>query len=281
MEVNDLIFKELIKRGYSLEGKTKVWNIADSKLWYLTAEQAKAFLDMEEYDKTQKMYVKKELDLIKDNFEKIIEEIKDKPVNIIDLGCGNGEKAFEFVKNFKDKSKVKYCPIDINEFMIKEAFRTFLKMKGVETIKFKYNNLDFFDLDDATSEIRKGEFKTNVLLLLGGSLENTDMHDLLHDVRNAMEKNDYLLVGNKLSSQGIREIVKYYKGSKYIDNLLMKTLLEIGFDPKEVKYNARFKGGRVEMFYTFLKDKVIACCGKQVVFNEGDKIIVAISYKYA
>ena len=40
MQINDLIFKELIKRGYSLEGKTRIWNIADSKLWYLTPEQA-------------------------------------------------------------------------------------------------------------------------------------------------------------------------------------------------------------------------------------------------
>ena len=43
--INDLIFKELIKRGYSLEGNTRVWNIADSKLWYLTPEQAQAYLE--------------------------------------------------------------------------------------------------------------------------------------------------------------------------------------------------------------------------------------------
>ena len=46
-QINDLIFKELIKRGYSLEGNTRIWNIADSKLWYLTNEQAQAYLDLE------------------------------------------------------------------------------------------------------------------------------------------------------------------------------------------------------------------------------------------
>ena len=126
MQVNDLIFKELIKRGYSLEGKTKVWNIADSKLWYLTPEQAKAFLDMEKFDRVQKMYMEKEIDLLKENFDKILEEINSRSLNVIDLGCGNGKKAFEFIENFKDKSKIKYCPIDINKFMIKEAFRTLL-----------------------------------------------------------------------------------------------------------------------------------------------------------
>ena len=46
-KINDLIFKELIKRGYSLEGNTRVWNIADSKLWYLTPEQAQGYLDLD------------------------------------------------------------------------------------------------------------------------------------------------------------------------------------------------------------------------------------------
>ena len=54
MEINDLIFKELIKRGYALDGNTRVWNIADSKLWYLTPVQAQAYLNLiagEEYNK--------------------------------------------------------------------------------------------------------------------------------------------------------------------------------------------------------------------------------------
>ena len=46
-KINDLIFRELIKRGYSLEGNTRIWNIADSKLWYLTPEQAQSYLDAE------------------------------------------------------------------------------------------------------------------------------------------------------------------------------------------------------------------------------------------
>ena len=54
IKVNDLIFKELIKRGYSLEGNTRVWNIADSKLWYLTPEQAQGYLDLDADDKYKK-----------------------------------------------------------------------------------------------------------------------------------------------------------------------------------------------------------------------------------
>lgn len=60
-QINDLIFKELIKRGYSLEGNTRVWNIADSKLWYLTDEQAQGFLDLEKSEDYQKKIIQNEI----------------------------------------------------------------------------------------------------------------------------------------------------------------------------------------------------------------------------
>jgi len=47
-KINDLVFKEVLKRGYNQEGKTRVWNLADSKLWYLTPKQAQGFLNLEE-----------------------------------------------------------------------------------------------------------------------------------------------------------------------------------------------------------------------------------------
>ena len=91
--INDLIFKELIKRGYSLEGKTRVWNIADSKLWYLTPEQSQAFLDLEQAQDYQKDVIQKEIDLINNNIDEILKKVGKDPLNIIDLGCGDGKKA--------------------------------------------------------------------------------------------------------------------------------------------------------------------------------------------
>ena len=44
--MESLIFKELVLRGFSLEGNTRVWNVADSKLWYLNPEQAQAYLEI-------------------------------------------------------------------------------------------------------------------------------------------------------------------------------------------------------------------------------------------
>ena len=131
MEFNGLIFRELIKRGYSLEGKTRVWNIADSKLWYLTPEQAQAFLDLEENSPDYKRdLVQKEIDLIKENIDNIVKKIGiKKPINVIDLGCGDGKKAVIFISFLKDKLKVRYCPIDISNYMIERAIENIKNLK--------------------------------------------------------------------------------------------------------------------------------------------------------
>lgn len=253
--VNDFMLKELLKRGYSVEGKNKVYNIADSKLWYITSEQAQAFLDLEEHDPKQKMFVKKEVDLLKKEFKMLTSELTGKSFNIIDLGCGNGEKASIFVNQFKNKNQIRYCPIDISGFMVEKALKTLSKIKSLKIIKFKHNLLDFLDLDEVTSELRNGAFDNNFLLLLGGSLENSDVHELLHDIRVAMKDRDYLLIGNKLTHPNPEKMVNYYNQSKYISNLLFQTIKQLGFKKDEVQYGARFRGSRIEMYYLIKRIK--------------------------
>jgi uncharacterized SAM-dependent methyltransferase len=277
---SELLFKELIKRGYSIEGKTRVWNIADSRLWYLTQDQAQAFLDLEKKDPKQKMFAKAEIDLIRENFKKIVLDLGDKSINIVDLGCGNGEKASFFIKSFKDKPKIRYCPIDISPFMVEKAFKTVSKIKGIQTVKLKTIVADFLDLDEIAADLKKSKFKSNLMLLLGGSLENSEVHQLLHDIKAAMKEGDFLLIGNKLTHPDPTKMVEYYNSVDLIDDLLFKTVNKMGFARDEVKYSARFRGSRIEMFYTVLKDKILVASGKKIQFKAGDKIIVAISYKY-
>ena len=94
MQVNDLIFKELIKRGYSLEGNTRVWNIADSKLWYLTPDQAQGYLDLETDTSYKKATGQPQgQDLLKESVHEVLEAVGNAPLNIVDLGCGDGKKA--------------------------------------------------------------------------------------------------------------------------------------------------------------------------------------------
>jgi uncharacterized SAM-dependent methyltransferase len=278
-KINDLIFKELTKRGYSLEGKSKVWNISDSRFWYVTPEQSRAFLDLEKKDPKQKMFVKQETGLIKKHCKELTLGIDNKGINIIDLGCGDGTKAMKFINCFKNKEQVRYCPLDVSSFMVESAIKNVSKLKKVSIIN-KNNVRDFLHFGDVSDSLRKNKFKSNYILLLGGSLENSEAHELFHEIRASMKDGDYLLIGNKLTHPNPEKMVNYYLNTKKIDEMLVKTLELLGFNKNEIQYGARFRGSRIEMLYTLRQDRTLISKGKKIELKAGDSIIVAISYKY-
>jgi len=279
-KINDLIFKELLKRGYSLEGNTRIWNLADSKLWYLTPEQAQAFLDLEKSKDYQKDVIQKEIDLIRKNMGDITREIKDKAINLIDLGCGDGKKAVIFLGYLGDTTKVRYCPIDISAYMVERAIENVSRTNINEIIKLQWNISDFENLENITPLLRSGFYKDNLILLLGNTLGNFEIHELLFEIRSAMKDEDILLIGNGLDIRNPEEILKAYN-NPHLDEMLVKTITQAGLDKANLKYGARFRNSRVEMYYTITKDTEVSFLGRTIKFNKGDQIITAVSYKYA
>jgi len=278
--INGLILKELVKRPYSIEGKNKVYNIADSKLWYVTPSQSQAFLDLEKKDKFQEAVVKKEISLLKENFNDIFSSVSGKKLNIVDLGCGDGKKAMALMGQFRDKSKLRYCPVDISHYMIQKAIQTF-SSSSLKKIPIYWNVSSFENIENVSEMLKKGNFDSNLFLLLGGTIENSEFHELMYGIRAAMRDSDVLLIGNKITSTDPSLVIKYYNSAKYIDELLFKTLEQLGFSKKEVSYSSRFRGHRIEMVYTIKVLKVIENHGMKVEFKPGDKVIVAYSYKYS
>jgi len=278
-QINDLIFKELIKRGYSLEGNTRVWNIADSKLWYLRPDQAQAFLDLESSKVYQEEIIQKEINLISKNIDEIFGRFGEEPLNVIDLGCGDGKKAVLFIEKFKGK-RIRYCPVDISSYMVNKAIDKISRLSNVEeVVEFQWNISDFENLENITFLLRQGEYSKNLILLLGNTLGNFEINELLYEIRSSMKEGDFLLIGNGLNNEDQESILSSYRDPAQ-DNFLEKIPRQLGLDKDEVEYNVRFKNSRVEAFYTIKKDKVIEFQRKKVTFNKGDQIIVAVSYKY-
>ncbi len=119
MEITDLIVMELIKREASLEGKTRIWNIADSKLWYLTSQQAQAYLGLENSANFKELASNAEFKLLSQISPLIKKKIgKDTHINLVDLGCGDGKKAAYIIEKFGEGMSVRYCPIDISGYMV-------------------------------------------------------------------------------------------------------------------------------------------------------------------
>lgn len=281
MQVNDLIFKELLKRGYSLEGKTRIWNIADSKLWYLTPEQAQAYLDLEKSTEYNKAVNKNQGEnLLISNIKLILKEIEKKSINVVDLGCGDGKKAFMLIKALQGKVKVRYCPIDISGYMVQKAKETFSKLNIDEIIEFQYNISDFENLENITPLLIKGKFNRNLFLLLGNTLGNFEINDLLYEIRSAMKDSDLLIIDTAVADDKIQEKTELQAKNKMVREFLKYIPLQLGLIEEDVEYSARFKNSRIEFFFTIKNDRLVEFQKKNIQFNTGDQIIVAIAYKH-
>ena len=234
---------------------------------------------MEQGEDYKKDVIQKEIDLIKFNINEVLKKIGNKPVNIIDLGCGDGKKAVLFVENLKGKIKLRYCPIDISSYMVEKALDKIKKINAGEVVKFQWNISDFENLENVANLLRMSDYKSNLFLLLGNTLGNFEINELLYEIGSSMKKGDFLLIGNGLDNRHYDDIVKSYNDPTF-DDWLMNIIGQLGLEKKDVKFGVRFKNSRVEMYYTILNDRKISFQDKNVYFAKGDQILVCVSYKY-
>jgi uncharacterized SAM-dependent methyltransferase len=280
-KINDLIFHELIKRGYSQEGKTRIWNIADSKLWYLTPEQAQAYLDVLDSESYKSEFGPKEMTLIGTNISMIVETAAKEPINLVDIGCGDGRKAKIFVEEISKKTKMRYCPIDISGYMVAKAIKEISKYNAGEIIESKWNISDFENLENITPLLNQKEYKKNLFLLLGNTLGNFELHDLLYQIRNCMKSGDYLLIGNGIENKNMEEVIEFCKTNKLNNEFLIKIPLQLGLEREDVEFGVRFANHRIEFYYTIKKEKSITFNKKTIEFKKGDQLLIAVTYHYS
>lgn len=280
-QINDLIFKELIKRGYSLEGSTRIWDIADSKLWYLTPKQAQSYLDLLDSESYKSNYGPKEMTLIGDNIQEIIQSVTGEPLNLVDLGCGDGRKAKIFVEELSKENKVRYCPIDISGYMVSKAIKTISKHNIEEVVESKWNISDFENLENITPLLNQDPYKKNLFLLLGNTLGNFELHDLLYQVRSCMKSGDSLLIGNGVDNQKMEEHIEFLYKNKNLNDFLIRIPLQLGLSRKDMEFEIRFANHRIEFCYTIKKGKEITFNEKTITFKKGDQLLVAVAYHYS
>lgn len=277
--INETIFRELMKRGYSLKKGTRVWDISDSKLWYLTPALAKGFLKLKRYNPYRKSVVEREIQLIREHAASITAMLHAKQFNLIDLGCGSGRKAESFINSLPAHVKLRYCPVDISSFYLRQATERVRTLRSKKVIAVKSFTSDFKDLHEIAALLRSSRYPHNLILLLGETISHYEINDFLFQLSRNMFKGDFIVIGN-----GIRHGKRLVALDKYraplFNEWFIHILKALGFEESEVKYDARFSNSRVEGFYHVLAEKTIQHRGKKVHFRKDDEIVVAIQYKY-
>lgn len=278
MHINREIFKELIKRGYSRSGKRRIWDVANSKLWYLTPELIQGFLRLSEYPPYRKHFIESELDLVRKHSQFILKQIGNKNFNLIDLGSGDGSKAGAFIRQLPDSVNVRYCPIDINRQMLQIAINRVRSLKSGKVGAIRPFSLDFNEMSEISGMLRNSEYQKHLVFLLGGILSHYDINDLLYHVSKDMFPGDVLVIGNGYrTGKRFVELEKYK--SPIFNSWFINIMHGLGFTENEVAVDARFAHGRLEGFYTMLVDKKVQAYGRTVYFRKGDEVITATQYK--
>ena len=281
MEVNDLVFNEFIKNGYAKKDRNKSWDIAQRKFLYLTEEQSKSFLGLRKFDVYRKQIIDREIKLIKEHASKIAEDIGNEPFNLVDIYCGDGTKASELIKSLGKEIKIRYCPVNVNEYLVNLASENVKKagFKNVVEVHPIISDGDPLTIRDLYRKIKTKEFNRNVVLLLGTVLASYEINDYLFEISRKMNKKDYLLIGNGVrNGERLVEIEKYR--SKILGYWFIHLVKELGLEESDVEYDAQFGNSRIEMFFRLKVDKTIEHKGKKVELKEGDEILTTVLYKY-
>ena len=279
MDLKEQLFKELAKKGYS-KRKTgeKVWDVANRSLLYATPELADSFLKFRNHERYKKIVVDREISLLKDVFKEVGNELMSEPINLIDMGCGDGLKAKEFLKLFRG-GKIRYCPVSVSDNLIELAEANVRSGKFAHVVEYHSKNACLESLGEVASELRNGEFKRNIILLLGSILSSFEIHEYLFNLTQGMLSGDLLIVGNGVRKGERFMNIETYK-HPYFEEWLFLLIKELGFSKNEVEYGARFENGRAEGFYTLKVNKIVERAGEKIKFSKGDEIVVAYLYKY-
>ncbi len=281
MEINDVIFKELVKRGFSIKGDKKIWDVSDSKLWYITPKQAQGYLDFQGVTEYASHLGSKETALMRESLPSITNFLGKEPINIVDLGCGDGKKALVIIQELKNKMPLRYYPIDISGYMVEKAIDKISKLEIDEIVESQYNISDFENLENITPLLVKGKYKKNVFLLLGNTLGNFEFHEMLFKLRNVMGNDDFLIIGNGLNNDKISEgVLKFCKNTPQWKSWHDNVPLQLGFSLDEIIFDVRFAHSRLESYYTVTRDKTVNHLNKLINFKKGDEIIVGVCWHF-
>lgn len=279
MDLKAILLNEIVKNGHAKSNGNRIWNMANRSFLQLTPEMSQAFLNLINFEPYKQNVFNVEIKLLKDQLPSFLKDIGKEPFNLIDIGCGEGSKAKELIKALDGKTKVRYCPISSDNFLINIAaanvhggdFKNLAEIKPVVA--------DFDSISEVSSLMRTSEFRRNVILLHGSILASYEINEYLFNLSRAMLPGDYIMIGNSIR-KGERLVgIEKYK-SPIFKKWFMPLMGLLGFNENEIEYDARFNQIRVEGFFRIKKAKKIKHEEKEIEFKKGDEILVAILYKY-
>jgi uncharacterized SAM-dependent methyltransferase len=223
-----------------------------------------------------------------------------KPINIIDIGCGDGKAIFPIADYLAKKEiSFRYVPIDISQNLINVAEQNF--RQAFPNIPFKtfLLNLENSIFSNVVYELKEGIYD-NLLCFLGNTLGNfRDCSRVLLNFRDAMTDKDKLLIGNGLinmnrvektmrsydpqveQTQNADRTVEYYYYES-VRNLVTHTAYKLGFNPENSVYKVFWNESKNTIIFqlNLSSDVTVKFDSREYLFRNGEKITIGRSGKF-
>lgn len=268
----ELIIGMLQKQHPELRGTARVWKLNDSKLWYLSDKQVKAYLAVDSSESYKRGMHDAEQDLIDRNMNKILAQMAPE-VSFLDLGCGNALMTIGIVKRAEmDNHKVTFYPVDINTKILELAVKNARKA-GIAAVEGL--NGDFEQLDALLERVDQ---KKQRFLNLGANFVNFDSNRILSIIASAMRLKDVVYFSAQLGDKNEDEIVRQYDGNPATKGMALGTLEHLGFSESDVEQHARMNKETSEIECYAVVKKLPAELNR-VGIKIGDQIVVVTSFK--
>jgi len=220
----------------------------------------------------------------------IVQRLSGRPLNLVDLGSGTGEKTLVLLKHFAAAGlDVRYVPIDISEEALRLVTRNVLEAlpdQDIQGLVAEYN-------DGVRRLSQVGEDRANVVLFLGSNLGNftrVQARKFLRQLWNLLHAGDYLFTGFDLKKD-IDVLLRAYNDREGLTrdfnlNLLTRVNRELGgtFDLSGYRHYGTYDVllGAMKSYLVSLRDQTVYIDALQHAFEfrEWEPIHTEYSYKY-
>lgn len=263
---NDLL-KLFIK--YKDDGKITHY-LNDSKTWYVTPSQAKAYLDSHDDPKYASKMLGPEYALLQNNVDLIVEGLPEEFV-YVDLGPGLAKKSRLILEHaIATGRKPVYSAVDISPIMLETAEHT-LSDLNLESKTF----LGDFSKKDNLYLVNKQLPNKPKFVYLGATISNYNTAYILDVLSSCFSSDDLVYLSMQEKPENIDFVIKQYETQAYTQGLA-EGVRQLGFDSTKMKVRFNEETHDVENYLEveevpFLLENMNVKAGDEVVFFTSKK----------
>ncbi|MDE1870076.1 MAG: L-histidine N(alpha)-methyltransferase, partial [Candidatus Micrarchaeota archaeon] len=187
-----------------------------------------------------------------------------KKLNLIDIGCGNGEPIFPVIDALKERGiEFRYVPLDISKEMLDLAVATVQKKYGKVQCKPLLLDFEQGNFSDIAYELKE-DGSSNLFLFFGSTIGNqSDMGRVLTNFRDSMSSEDFLIIGVELTNLARTDkILSHYHGD-LVDDIVYFVPEGLGISRKKCRSNVSWNEVKSQVeIRIVLQENVDAKIGK-------------------